>query len=80
MAYTPENNPYIPGDPYSYDLKWIVDKMKTYEEPQKYAEQAAQSALEASDSAVLANQAKANAVSAQHAAENAAAPGGTSDT
>lgn len=28
MAYTPENNPYIPGDPYSYDLKWIVDKLK----------------------------------------------------
>lgn len=22
------NNPYIPGDPYSYDLKWIVDKLK----------------------------------------------------
>lgn len=28
MAYTPENNPYIPGDPYSYDLKWIVSKLK----------------------------------------------------
>ena len=27
MAYTPENNPYIPGDPYSYDLKWQVDKI-----------------------------------------------------
>ena len=23
------NNPYIPGDPYSYDLKWIVSKLKT---------------------------------------------------
>ena len=23
------NNPYIPGDPYSYDLKWIVQKLKT---------------------------------------------------
>ena len=22
------NNPYIPGDPYSYDLKWIVEKLK----------------------------------------------------
>ena len=22
------NNPYIPGDPYSYDLKWIVDQLK----------------------------------------------------
>lgn len=28
MAYTPDNNPYIPGDPYSYDLKWQVDKIK----------------------------------------------------
>lgn len=28
MAYTPENNPYIPGDPYSYDLKWIVTNIK----------------------------------------------------
>lgn len=28
MAYTPNNNPYIPGDPYSYDLKWIVDQLK----------------------------------------------------
>ena len=23
------NNPYIPGDPYSYDLKWIVAEIKT---------------------------------------------------
>lgn len=28
MAYTPTNNPYIPGDPYSYDLKWIVTQIK----------------------------------------------------
>ena len=28
MSYTPENNPYIPGDPYSYDLKWIVKRIK----------------------------------------------------
>ena len=27
MPYTP-SNPYIPGDPYSYDLKWIVEKIK----------------------------------------------------
>lgn len=27
MAFTP-NNPYIPGDPYSYDLKWIVAQIK----------------------------------------------------
>ena len=28
MPYTPENNPYIPGDPYSYDLKWLVRHIK----------------------------------------------------
>ena len=28
MPYTPENNPYIPGDPYSYDLKWIIARIK----------------------------------------------------
>lgn len=27
MPYTP-NNPLVPGDPYSYDLNWIVDKLK----------------------------------------------------
>ena len=25
---TPYNNPYVPGDPYSYDLKWIVEELK----------------------------------------------------
>lgn len=30
MGYSPENNPYIPGDPYSYDLKWIVTKLKLW--------------------------------------------------
>lgn len=24
------NNPYIPGDPFSYDLKWLVRKVKEY--------------------------------------------------
>lgn len=23
------NDPYVPGDPYSYDLKWIVKQLKT---------------------------------------------------
>lgn len=27
MPYTP-NNPLVPGDPYSYDLKWMVEKLK----------------------------------------------------
>ena len=29
MSYNPDNNPYIPGDPYSYDLKWMVEQLKT---------------------------------------------------
>lgn len=27
---TPWNNPYIPGDPFSYDLKWIVKQIKEH--------------------------------------------------
>lgn len=27
MPYNP-NNPYVPGDPYAYDLKWIVSELK----------------------------------------------------
>lgn len=30
MPYNP-NNPYIPGDPYCYDLKWLVRKLKKIE-------------------------------------------------
>ena len=29
---TPWNNPYIPGDPYSYDLKWLVQRVKEHGE------------------------------------------------
>ena len=32
MPYDPENNPYVPGDPYSYDLKWMVKDIKHMEE------------------------------------------------
>ena len=28
MPYTPERDPYIPGDPYSYDLKWLVSRIR----------------------------------------------------
>lgn len=28
---TPWNNPYIPGDPFSYDLKWLVSKIKSHD-------------------------------------------------
>lgn len=30
MSYTP-NNPYVPGDPYSYDLKWLVQNIHKIE-------------------------------------------------
>lgn len=60
MAYTPDNNPYIPGDPYSYDLKWMVEKFKHFEEPQKYVDEAA----------AQAEIAKANAEAAENSAES----------
>lgn len=40
MGYTPENNPYIPGDPYSYDLKWMVDRIKALTDPTLSAQEA----------------------------------------
>lgn len=43
MPYTPTDNPYIPGDPYSYDLKWIIGKLKSLEAGSaNYAEEIAQ--------------------------------------
>ena len=51
MGYTPENNPYIPGDPYSYDLAWMVQEVKTAQKigqsAQQYANDALQSKIEA---------------------------------
>ena len=43
MPYDPTNNPYIPGDPYSYDLKWMVDKIQEWTDPLDSAERAAAS-------------------------------------
>lgn len=40
MPYDPTNNPYIPGDPYSYDLKWMVDKIQEWTDPLDSAERA----------------------------------------
>lgn len=31
MSYSPENNPYVPGDPYMYDLKWIIHRLNRLE-------------------------------------------------
>lgn len=69
MAYSPENNPYIPGDPYSYDLKWVVKEIDKWKISEDSAEQAAASAQEASDQAEAA---AASALSASNSAENAA--------
>lgn len=39
MGYTP-NNPYIPGDPYSYDLKWMVENLGKLKDSIAYLENA----------------------------------------
>ena len=66
------NNPYVPGDPYSYDLKWIIAHLKS---ALTQASTAIESATEASSSAAqaltAANSASTNAASALTAAQNA---------
>lgn len=42
------NNPYIPGDPYSYDLKWVVKKINEWKDPLDSAERA-EAAAEAAE-------------------------------
>lgn len=51
MPYDPTNNPYIPGDPYSYDLRWMVDKIQEWTDPIDSAEraEAAEAAAKASE-------------------------------
>lgn len=81
MAYTPTNNPYMPGDPYSYDLKWMVDEVKKAqavgEEAAGSAEAAAASAEAAAASAERAGDWEADArlyaQNAELSANNAAA-------
>jgi len=51
MGYSPANNPYVPGDPYSYDLKWIVNKLNTLITSEQAAERAEAAAESATDSA-----------------------------
>lgn len=53
MAYSPENNPYIPGDPYSYDLKWIVAKLKLWGDAATAAERAEAAAKIAVESSAM---------------------------
>lgn len=56
--YTPTNNPYMPGDPYSYDLKWMVEEVK---KAQAVGEEAAGSAAAAAASAEAAGNSAYNA-------------------
>lgn len=63
MAYSPENNPYIPGDPYSYDLKWLVKKVNEWKDPLDSAERAKASEEAAEASALAAHQSEVNAKS-----------------
>lgn len=60
MAYDPENNPYIPGDPASYDLKWIVDQLQGTLDANEAAAQAQASAEAAADSASAASESAAS--------------------
>ena len=82
------NNPYVPGDPACYDLKWLVEELKrvqTYqveeavtaaaasaEAASNSAAAASESAQEAAASAADTTQADAAAASAQQAAASAA--------
>ena len=74
--YTPENNPYIKGDPYSYDLKWMVDQIKGWKDPAdsadhaKASEEAAALSAEAAD---LSAQAADDSAEAAKNSEEAAA-------
>lgn len=70
MPYTPTNHPYIPGDPYSYDLKWLVTSQK---ESITTANQAATQAAQAiSDAASALTAAGAAATAAANASNSAA--------
>ena len=57
MGYTPANNPYIPGDPYSYDLKWVIQQIKAWKDPEASAAEAKASAEAAEAAAETATDA-----------------------
>lgn len=67
-----ENNPYIPGDPYSYDLKWIVDHMVQWEGIKNQAAEARDTAVTSAESALHdADRAQESMERAEAAAESA---------
>lgn len=81
-TYTPENNPYIPGDPSCYDLKWMVQEVKKAQDVITNANQAvtdaAAQAEAASDSAYNAATYANNAlISSQNAEASAEAAAGS---
>lgn len=68
MPYTP-NNPLVPGDPYSYDLKWMVEKINEWKDPLDSAEEAKASAAAAKESE---DNAAASALAAADSADDSA--------
>ena len=51
MAYSPENNPYIPGDPACYDLKWMVQEINAAKAVREQAEGSAAAATASAEAA-----------------------------
>ena len=76
MAYTP-NNPLVPGDPYSYDLKWMVDEIKKQRAPE---EEAAAAAASAERAAISASAALNSANNAANSATSAAVSAGSASS
>ena len=77
MPYTPNNNPYMPGDPYSYDLKWLVQKTKDATTAATTATNTANDALTAANNAVgIANSASTAAGNAVNTANSASTAAG----
>lgn len=71
MGYSP-NNPLVPGDPYSYDLKWMVDEINKQRAPEEEAAaaKAAAEAAKASEEAAALSEGAA-ALSERSAANSA---------
>lgn len=74
MPYTPNNHPYIPGDPYSYDLKWLVRSQKeSISKADLAATQAAQAISDAASALTAAGAAATAAANASNSAAQASA-------
>ena len=74
MPYTPTNHPYIPGDPYSYDLKWLVRSQKeSIAAADQAAAQAAQAVSDAASALTAAGAAATAAANASNSAGQASA-------